>query len=466
MKFFIIFALGLSSLNLSAQPFNPKLLIIEEIQKSIITDFKLSGEIQRVVVTPEGDTQKAEEEQTPTKGQKAVAEQLRLSRLRLQKLKGGNNVQLSGKDKIQLMLEKNKQKIKDQKKAESNSNSDNQSKDWMSSKQQNIQNWETNKQVEISSWEEEKKKTIAKWMEERSKYLKRIPQYKENLTPIPIPTPEVDNGKNIKAENEVTPTPTAIPTATPTPTIQEIESPVFSDYKIIDGAFEGPVKDQGKRPTCAAFAGIRAVEILLARKDQYQKLSEQYLYWSNKPQCKSTPCPQGGSWVYDGYKFSQNSPYPDIPLDRDCPYNSQDNFNNNTTQIPLSSGCRNGKVQVKSFRQLNSMNEVVTAIKNNHPVVSAFKLSENFYDNSGYVFYKDKTKALTKMDSHSSGHAILLIGYMKLPKELHLDEGKYCLLTANSWGIGWGKGGHACLSERWIEKYKYEGLKFISVESI
>ena len=69
------------------------------------------------------------------------------------------------------------------------------------------------------------------------------------------------------------------------------------------------------------------------------------------------------------------------------------------------------------------------------------------------------------MDSHSAGHALLLIGYMKLPKSMHDSEGDICFITANSWGEGWGRGGFGCLTENWIKNYRVDNA-FIALNKI
>jgi C1A family cysteine protease len=34
------------------------------------------------------------------------------------------------------------------------------------------------------------------------------------------------------------------------------------------------------------------------------------------------------------------------------------------------------------------------------------------------------------------------------------NEGTGCFLVTNSWGVGWGQGGHACVSEKWLKYHK------------
>ncbi len=67
------------------------------------------------------------------------------------------------------------------------------------------------------------------------------------------------------------------------------------------------------------------------------------------------------------------------------------------------------------------------------------------------------------MDAHAAGHAVLFIGYMKLPKIL--NEGSVCFITANSWGIGWGHGGYSCLSEKWVINHRNRN-PFVTVNAL
>lgn len=182
------------------------------------------------------------------------------------------------------------------------------------------------------------------------------------------------------------------------------------------------------------------------------------------PNCQESKCKKEGSWVYTAFKNSQNSKSFDIPFEKDCAYNKSP-IDDNVTQIPLSNSCQNGVVKIKNFSEVKSNAEIISAIKSGHPVIGGFKLSENFYKNNGYVFQKQSQTISEKLDSHAAGHAIVLVGIMKLPDELRTDEGSYCLISANSWGQGWGKGGHACLSEKWIDKHRFD-VNFISLDEI
>ena len=76
---------------------------------------------------------------------------------------------------------------------------------------------------------------------------------------------------------------------------------------------------------------------------------------------------------------------------------------------------------------------------------------------------KNKNISKKRMDSHAVGHALLLIGYIKLPKIL--NEGEVCFVTANSWGEGWGTGGTSCLTEKWLLEQR-KSNPFVVLEEV
>ena len=222
------------------------------------------------------------------------------------------------------------------------------------------------------------------------------------------------------------------------------------NYHLIDGAFDLKAQDQGRRPTCASFAGVRALEVLLNKQGNPHLLSKQYFYYLSKPKCQKAPCTRRGSWPLSAYRASQKASSPNIPLEKDCPYTDRALINNET-QIPLSANCKRGFAKVQSFENLTSTREIYDFLDRDYPVIVGLKLSSSFYQNRGFVGLTTRSKA--KLDSHAGGHAVLLVGYMNLPKEKHASEGSRCFLSTNSWGEGWGLGGHSCLSEKWLQKH-------------
>jgi C1A family cysteine protease len=285
-------------------------------------------------------------------------------------------------------------------------------------------------------WQKEIKEQRQIWAKEQALFLGKIKIYQSNTFEIPV-------------DKEV---------------IKEVPLPDnLPAVLIINQAFSSEIKDQLDRPTCAAFAGIKALEILLAQNNSITDLSEQYFYWASKPLCQTSPCLEIGSWVKPALKFSMIQLKQDIPSEKYCPY--QKRLEGNETQVPLTHDCKRGQVQIKKFSEIKTMSEVIEKLKENTPVIIATKLSENFYKNNGLVFLGELQTGSVSKDHHAKGHALLAIGMMELPIKLKEKEGSYCLVVANSWGKGWGAGGYACLSEKWLLHYRLPS-SFISVDNI
>ncbi|MDD4976360.1 MAG: C1 family peptidase [Bacteriovorax sp.] len=438
--FSCICLLFLTSINCKAST-----LILEEIQKSIINDFKLEGKIKIVKDTPPDSIKispKAEPKKELSKGELAVQEQLRQNREKVKQYQQQNEDITPGND----LLKTKQQEITE----------------WQRNKKQEIIDNQIKKQQEIKDWQNEKQLIINQWLTEKGNFNKRIPKYKENLISENVFLEnQIQATNDVKNSNESQKTSVVSPEKMIPP---NITMPIFPDFYVIDKSLDVEIKDQGQRPTCAAFTGIRAMEILMSQQGKDEKLSEQYFFWASIPKCQTSPCQKEGSWVFNAYQSSLEAKSPNIPLEKDCPYN-QKNLNDNVTQIPLNNSCLTGHAKIKKFTSVQTSAEIITAIKAGHPVIGGFKLTENFYKNEGYVFVQSTKDGGAKLDEHAGGHAVLLVGIMKMPAELHQKEGKFCLISANSWGPGWGKGGHACLSENWIERHRFN-VPFIALEQV
>jgi C1A family cysteine protease len=275
-------------------------------------------------------------------------------------------------------------------------------------------------------WKKEIAETRAQWKHEQDIFLGRIKIYKENTFVIPAPA----------AKEKI---------------IEKKEIPALPDAYIVGGALTVPVRDQKDRPTCAAFAGIRAMEILLAQNKVDRDLSEQYFYWASKPACQSSPCSEKGSWVTFGLDYSKEQPKVDIPTEQNCAY-KDGSVPQNETQLPITSSCHMGVVKVESYETVRTLADVIEKIKNDTPVVVSAKLTPNFYLNQGLITLADENKGADKMNSHSLGHAFLAVGVIELPEKMLASEGRYCIVVTNSWGMGWGAGGFSCITENWFTK--------------
>jgi len=317
------------------------------------------------------------------------------------------------------------------KKAQSDSDNDNNDMDSLAKQNEDwIKNTKKENDETLRAWKNEVEKTYAEWKEKRNEFLSNLKTYKKNLYPLQAEKP--------LSKQELK--------------LSGLTMKLNAEHVVITGALDLPIKDQGKRPTCAAFAGARSIETLLKAKGQGVSVSEQYIYWASKPKCQVSPCSDKGSWTSLFFEKSMKSSTPDIPLTSDCPYNLNP-MDDNETQIPLRGNCSQGKLKILSFDYLKNLDETVLALKNNFPVVAGFELTPNFYENNGFVKEADSYKN-GKLDNHAAGHALLLVGYVVLPKELQKSEGNLCFIAANSWGEGYGRGGFTCLSEKWVMNHR------------
>jgi len=334
------------------------------------------------------------EEEFKRRGKNLVQKQLEANRAKLMRGRGleapTEGQVLSAEEIVKLELEKNKLKVQDMHSKDSAKN---------------------------------------RWKSAKKEFKKFMPSFKKALAEIPIENPVsiLEISKSIR---------------------QEIKKHYFS----IPNAFDIPIKNQEKRPTCSAFAGIRATEILLAQEGLVEDLSEQYFYWASKADCQKVKCDIKGSWVRSGFQFSKNSPKKNVPSEKNCPY-SPKSIPKNETQLPLLKSCMRGELKIEKFLEVQNLDQGLSAIKKGFPVIIGLKLSNNYFENKGYVIQKDASSKKIK-SIHSKGHAMVMVGFIKLPQSLSQTEGKICFIVANSWGEGWGIGGYSCLSETWIQNHR------------
>ena len=220
-----------------------------------------------------------------------------------------------------------------------------------------------------------------------------------------------------------------------------------------------PVRNQGQRGTCAAFAGIGHIEYLAMQKYPALgtfDLSEQRFYYMSKPECHSSGCQvdvEGGSWYGTGFDASMgasNPPGDNVPLEADCPYNP--NPGRNELQTPQISSCSRGAVKVRSVDTVATPQEVIDALhRHKLPILWASPLSDNWFENRGLI--TASAAGNPEASIHAGGHAYLIVGYRKLPDKP--AEGGMCFIVKNSWGTGWGVNGYSCQTLKWMQDWRF-----------
>jgi C1A family cysteine protease len=300
-----------------------------------------------------------------------------------------------------------------------------------------------------AAYEEQRTKWFAayqamkdRWHEDRARFLKSIPQYKKNLAPV-IGRKEP-----------------SLPKAARKSPPKDVST---DSFVLVNGGMEVPIRDQADRATCAAFAGVRALETVAKGMGRDFDLSEQFFYWLSKPNCQQSPCAEGGSWVTTAYAANLDAPDLVIPEESSCPYNPQA-LDGNDTQTPLAEQCSGAPVlRLSGVAAVYAAADVLRALDAGYPVVLATKLSENYFKSKGIVTQAD-TNEKTRDSIHADGHAYLAVGYMATPASMQATEGPYCILVANSWGEGWGAGGYACVTAAWFDAHRFEQDFFAPAE--
>jgi C1A family cysteine protease len=368
-----------------------------------------------------------------------------------------------GQKYIRDALAKNREKVKNFQ--ESKIESEKNETDWRKKNLNFLRNSKTKTQRSLRNWDSKVKQQLKSWAEKRREFKKNIPEYKKHSfefesdksEEIDLETTQKILARNLKnLQNQKA--------KTQPHKVKSVETnAVLRDYHLIPDSLDLTVRDQGRRPTCAAFAAIRAIEVLANAQNERLDLSEQYFYWMSKPECQSSPCSTKGSWLRKAFVTSQEQSNLSIPSELNCPYNKTSNLGNET-QIPIQSSCNSGEVKVSSFYTFSKISDIKNSINKNHPVVTGLTLDDAFYTTTGFVKLDSKSSVSTR-DSHAKGHALLIVGIMDLPKNLHSSQGKICYIVTNSWGEGWGVGGHGCITQNWLKKHKIKN-DFVALTKI
>lgn len=240
---------------------------------------------------------------------------------------------------------------------------------------------------------------------------------------------------------------------------------LMADDYVIPGVEKIPVRNQGYRGTCAAFAAIGNIEYTVLNQTDGPAastlptfdLSEQRFYWMSKPDCQGPTgceCPgcEEGSWYGKGMAASVDDRSLNIPLETDCPYNNKPGAND--TQYPQADSCEIGAVQVEQVDNWCGIDDLIDLLNRGYAVPYASPLSGNWEANDGLITAADLTKPGNSI--HAGGHAYLIVGYRKLPDMP--EEGGVCFYVKNSWGTGWGVAGYSCQTLEWMRKVTFDGF--------
>jgi Papain family cysteine protease len=194
----------------------------------------------------------------------------------------------------------------------------------------------------------------------------------------------------------------------------------------------GPVRDQGIRPTCMAFA---ASDAHAGVRPGWEPLSCEFAYFHALKRDGGTPssgATLGGMLV--AIKEDGQPPEPVWPYLANVP-----------TDIALWKPPAKAKPLYRraSARGSTSIVEVVQLLDKGAPVILTMKLSDAFYRPNA-----DGVITSTEPPDPKRRHAVVAVGHGK-------NGIRRVILIRNSWGPLWGIGGYAWLSEDYLAPRLY-----------
>lgn len=192
----------------------------------------------------------------------------------------------------------------------------------------------------------------------------------------------------------------------------------------------GPVRDQGRRPTCLAFAASDAHGA--ARGFPIDPLSAEWAYYHAVHRDGGRPgdgASLGG--MLDGIRVDGQ------PVEAAWPYVD------GPDPDPASWAPPPGVTEL--FRRDSaalvscSVNDVVATVGAGTPTLLVMTISDAFYSPG-----LDGIVARSELPDPSRVHAVLAVGHGSL------DDDAGAVLVRNSWGLDWGEAGHAWLHENYL----------------
>lgn len=218
-----------------------------------------------------------------------------------------------------------------------------------------------------------------------------------------------------------------------------------------------PVKHQGMRNTCNAFAATALMEFLLKEQtgNEYD-LSEAYNYYLGKTRALTTPYTRRCYSVDDGLAgyLAVSALQFGCMDERSWPYDSKNwlqkkdprcTFTNGKPDLTCFIGRPPADAKPLSLKAtpvfIEPSNFGSFLLKNKKPIVYNVLWCMDAVNNQTGEVHMPKGKEATE---NVYGHVILLVGY---------DSEKRQFVFRNSWGQGWGNNGYGTVPEDYILNY-------------
>jgi C1A family cysteine protease len=190
----------------------------------------------------------------------------------------------------------------------------------------------------------------------------------------------------------------------------------------------GMIRDQGKRPTCMAFAASDAHSFARASSEP---LSVEYAFFHAINRTVHKDRTRGIAFRHVSEAISKDGQ----PLEADWSY-----LTNLSAGDDWSPPATVGRVFYRNSNKLAATMPVVYAgLDEGHPMILT--------TNIGISFYQPNLKRLVLQPSTErtiATHALLAVGYAKIERDR-------CVLVRNSWGERWADKGYAWVHEGYLK---------------
>ena len=214
------------------------------------------------------------------------------------------------------------------------------------------------------------------------------------------------------------------------------------------------VRSQGRRPSCAVFAIVTALEFQNAQRTaEAKKFSEEYLVWATRKttlRVRPTPSPEGNFEPADeGFTLQEVlsalrsygiAGQADMPV---APIRAMGAIEDPPESLIEAARAHRGVV----FRVLPGrdnaarINNIVHALNAEVPVPIGLPWPHSRTIRTGYISQQQPMPG--------AGHAVTLVGY-KCPTGRIQDA---TFLFKNSWGVTWGQGGYGWVTYDYLKQH-------------
>lgn len=214
-------------------------------------------------------------------------------------------------------------------------------------------------------------------------------------------------------------------------------------------------KDQGRRPSCAVFAVVSAVEYLQAENTgQAEKFSEEYLIWATY---RSIARPEDfqemtGDDADTGFALTEVvtalRSY-GIPAERSLP-NTQGRSLNRVT-APPTEVIREARARTQGSVHFVPGRDNVTRLNN---IVHALNAGLPVPIGAGWPRFHNMRAALLDSQPPAYSHAVTLVGYRN--ETGRIEDTTF--IFKNSWGPAWGANGYGFATYAYLEQNLHSAI--------